>query len=214
MKTRLFLTSALVISALVACGGDPKEAKAPESNSGITETSAKEDMPPPPAKEVEAPATAAATSGGAAGGMLALAPIKLAPAKKTPKDKAVELQADGTITVDGKPAAKVKGDQVDSIEGTSMVTIGVDGSLVGNGVKPGSKFEGDDLVMDNGAKLSVAEDGSITSSKDGKTETVGKAEGGAAAKRTALVLAALYLTIPAPDAKKITTPAPDAKKTK
>src|SRR5262245_29729253 len=113
MNIRYFLACALMTSlGLVACGGDPKGAKSPESNSGITETSAKEDMPPPPAKDGDPAAAttpAASASTGAAGGMLKVVAMKLTPAKKGANDKAVELKADGTITVDGKPAAKVKG---------------------------------------------------------------------------------------------------------
>jgi hypothetical protein len=188
--------------AFTACGGDKSGPKSPESNSGITETSAKEDMPPPPAKSADtaaSPTDAKAEGQGAAGGMLKLSAMKVTttrPAKDKNSPKPVELKADGSILVDGKPAAKVKGDQVDSTEGTSMVTIGVSGGLVGNGVKSGFRFEGDDLVTDDGLKVTVGEDGTISATKDGKTESFAKAEGGAGAKRTALVLAALWMNIP------------------
>lgn len=204
MNTRIFLASALVLStAAVACGNDPP-AKSPDSTTAITETSStKEDMPAPPAKDVEAaaaPAPAADTSAAAAptaGGVIKLANLKITPAKKGGKDKPIELKDDGTVNVDGKPAAKIKGDEVNSTHGTSMLTVGVDGSLVGNGVKPGFKFEGDDLVTEGGAKLSVGDDGAITATKDGKTETLAKAENGASAKRAALVATVLWLTVPA-----------------
>jgi hypothetical protein len=206
MKNSL-LASALVLSlAAAACGGEPKPANSPES---ITETSTKEDMPPPPAKEGDAPAAPAAdtTSGpGAAGGMIKLVAMKLTPAKKGKNDKPIELKEDGTVLIDGKPAAKIKGDQVDSTGGTSMLTVGVDGSLVGNGVQPGFKFDGDDLVTENGVKLSVGDDGTITASKDGKSEAFAKAEGGAASKRAALIVAVLWMNVP-------TTVAGDAGKT-
>lgn len=198
-------------SVVTGCGGDGKKAKSPESNAGITETSAntKEDMPAPPSKDGDPNAAssggdkdkdkatgAAASSGGAVGGMIKVAAMKVAPIKKGKTDKDIELKADGTLNIDGKPAAKFKGDQVDSTGGTSMVTIGVDGSLVGNGVKNGLKFEGDDLVnSDTGTKLSVADDGTINATtKDGKTEAVAKAEGGGSAKRAALIILALYLS--------------------
>lgn len=211
MKT--LLASALLLSlAVAACGGDQQPAKSPDGNAGITETSStKEDLPPAPAKEGD-PAAApvaetAAPAAPTAGGVIKLAALKVTPAKKG-KDKAVELKEDGTVSIDGKPAAKIKGDQVDSTGGTSMLTVGVDGSLVGNGVKPGFKFEGDDLVTASGAKISVGEDGTITSTKDGKSETLAKTEGGASAKRAALVVTVLYLTLPATlttDASKATT---------
>ncbi|MBX3207533.1 MAG: hypothetical protein KF764_20965 [Labilithrix sp.] len=208
MKTRLFLASALVLSlTAAACGGDKKPAESPESNAGITETSAKEDMPPPPAKEGDAPAAPAAEEGaGAAGGVIKLAAMKIAPVKKGSKDKAIELKDDGSVSIDGKPAATIKGDSVDSSGGTSMLTVGVDGSLVGNGVKPGYKFEGDELVAENGARLAVGDDGTISVTRDGKSEPLAKAEGGAAtAKRAALIAVVLWMTVPA------SAPAKDAK---
>lgn len=197
MMNRLLFGPALALSLAAAACGDSKPAKSPESNAGITETSAKEDMPPPK-EETSAPAAETAPKAepaGAAGGVITVAAMKLTAVKPTKTDKPVELKADGTVTIDGKPTAKIKGDQVDSTGGTSMVTVGVDGSLVGNGVKPGFKFEGDDLVGD-GVKLSVGDDGTITSTKDGKSEPVVKVEGGAAAKRAALIVAVLYLSVP------------------
>ncbi len=219
MKNRLFLASFVLSLVAAACGGDKKPAESPESNAGITETSSKEDMPPPPAKEGDVPAAPAAETAenaGAAGGMMKLAAMKLSPVKKGKTDKPVEVKDDGSVLIDGKPAAKIKGDQVDSTGGTSMLTIGVDGSLVGNGVKAGYKFEGDELVHESGLKLAVADDGTITASKDGKSEPVAKTEGGAAsAKRAALVAAVLWLTIPttvAGDAKAAGKDAKPAKK--
>lgn len=201
MKTRTYCASGFIFSlaiAAAACGGEKKPAESPEINAGITETSMQEDMPPPPAKEGDVAAPAETTEGpGAAGGMMKLSAMKLTPVKKSKTDKPIEVKDDGSVLIDGKPAATIKGDQVDSSGGTSMLTIGVDGSLVGNGVKAGYKFEGDDLVHESGMKLSVAEDGTITASKDGKSEPVAMTEGGAAtAKRAALVAAVLWMTIP------------------
>lgn len=197
MNTRLFSAVLVMCSGLVACGGG-KGPTSPESNAGITETSAKEDMPPPPSEaNAEAAAAPAVEGPGAAGGMIKPAAMKLTPAKKGKNDKPVELKEDGTILIDGKPAARVKGDQVDSSRGTSMVTVGVDGSLVGNGVKPGYKFEGDELTGENGLKLTVGDDGSITASKDGKSEVIATVENGAASKRAALILTVLYVDVPA-----------------
>ena len=163
-----------------------------------------------------APAAETAENAGAAGGRMKRAAMKLSPVKKGKTDKPVEVKDDGSVLIDGKPAAKIKGDQVDSTGGTSMLTIGVDGSLVGNGVKAGYKFEGDELVHESGLKLAVADDGTITASKDGKSEPVAKTEGGAAsAKRAALVAAVLWLTLPttvAGDAKAAGKDAKPAKK--
>jgi hypothetical protein len=203
MKNRILLASTFALSFVAAaCGGEKQPAHSPDSVAGVTETSStKEDMPPPPAKEVEAaaaptPETASqAAAAPTAGGVIKLAAVKVTPAKKG-KDKAVELKEDGSVTIGGKPAAKIKGDEVTSSGGTSMLTVGVDGSLVGNGVKPGFKFEGDDLVTEGGAKLSVADDGTVTVTKDGKSETIAKTDNGASAKRAALIATVLWLTLP------------------
>jgi hypothetical protein len=204
MNTRLLLTGlfALALSA-AACGGEPKPASSPETNAGAAEPTAKEDMPPPPAETATAaPAEAKPEGPGAAGGVIKVVAMKISPAKKG-KDKPVELKDDGTVTIDGKPAAKIKADSVDSSGGTSMVTVGVDGSLVGNGVKPGYKFDGDDLVHESGVKLSVADDGTINMTKDGKTEPLAKADGKAAsAKRAALIATVLWMTVPSGAAAK------------
>ncbi len=212
MRTRLFLDSALVLSlavAAAACGADKKPAAAPESNAAIADTGAKEDMPPPPSKDATPAAeTPKADGPGAAGGVIKLAKMKISPAKKG-KDKAVEVKEDGSVAIDGKPAAKFKGDSVDSSGGTSMLTVGVDGSLVGNGVKNGFKFEGDDLVHESGMKLTVGDDGTINVTKDGKTEALAKVDGNAAsAKRAALIATVLWMTIPTASPAK---PAPTAK---
>lgn len=200
MNIRLALSSILVVCSgltVTACGGDDKQVKAPEAS--ITETSTQEDMPPPPAKDGDtaaAPAEAPAEGPGAVGGVIKIVAMKLTSAKKGKGDKAVELKEDGTVLVDGKPAATIKGDQVDSTGGTSMLTVGVDGSLVGNGVKPGFKLEGDEIVGESGVKLTVGDDGTITATKDGKSEPIAKAENGAASKRAALVAAVLWMNIP------------------
>lgn len=215
MNTRLFLAGVLAVSlASVACGGENKPANAPEGNTGITETSSKEDMPPPPSTDATpapAPTENKADAPGAAGGVIKLAAMKLAPVKKGSKDKPLDLKEDGTVSIDGKPAAKIKGDSVDSAGGTSMLTVGVDGSLVGNGVKPGYKFDGDDLVHESGAKLSVGDDGKINLTKDGKTEAIAKVDGNAsAAKREALIATVLWMTVPTGTAKAAAAPAKPA----
>jgi hypothetical protein len=163
-------------------------------------------MPPPPTGEAAPASTPAPTethTGGGGGGMLTITPMKVTAAKPGKNDKPVVLKADGSVVVGGKTVAKIKGDQVDSAEGTSMVTVGVTGALVGNGVKAGLKFDGDDVTGEDGSRLSVGDDGTITATKDGKADAVGKVEGAAAAKRTALVLAVLWLpAAPAPAAAK------------
>jgi hypothetical protein len=193
MKLRVLLAAVIVtFSATAACAGDRSGASSPESNAGITETSAKADVPPA-SKAAPASAVPSSTIDGAT---IKFGAMKLAPAKPGKTDRSLEIKADGTIVLDGKPVAKFKGDRVDSIEGAPMATMSGTGVLAGSGVKPGLKFEGDDLVGDDGMKLSIGDDGTITASRAGKSETIGKAEGGSSAKRAALIAAVLWMTIP------------------
>jgi hypothetical protein len=205
MKLRLLGTVAFVSLLTAACGAAPKHAKSaeavPETAEGSTSASPNEDMPPAPAaKQAEAapPPASADTpplpTSEASGGMIKIAPMTLTTAKA--QASSVKLESDGTIKIDGKPAAKVKGDEVTSTRGTSMVTIGIDGSLVGSGVKAGYKLEGYDLIGEGGLRVNVGDDGTLTASRDGKSEAVGKADGAGTSKRTALILAALYLDVP------------------
>lgn len=129
------------------------------------------------------------------GAMIKLAPLKVTPAKRG-KDKVVELRDDGAVLIDGRRAAKIAGDHVESADGTSMLTVGVNGSLVGSRVAPGFKFDGDDLVTDAGAKLSVDADGAIIVTRDRDTEILARMEGASSGKRAALIATVLWLTIP------------------
>jgi hypothetical protein len=191
-KPILFAVSSALV--LAACG-EPTPAKSPDAFAE-TETTGQPDMPPPAPKDGEeaagdAPATTDAK--GPEGGMLAVAAMAFEPAKKGKADKPLALAADGTISVEGKPAGKIAGDEVQDASGANLLTVGVDGSLVGAGVTPGTKFEGDELVTDKGTRLAVTEDGTLTATTDGKSETLGKFEGGAKAKRAALLVAFLHL---------------------
>lgn len=196
---------ASVVLALVACGGEPKPAKSPEP---VAAADAKSDMPDmsggkddakaeKKAEKAEDKAEKKAEKAGAGGGMLNAAAMKWAPAKKgTGKVSAIEVKADGTVTVDGKAAAKIAGDQVQDATGATVVTVSVDGSLVGSAFKTGLyKFQGDDLAVESGAKVAISDDGAVTVTKDGKDEPMGKFEGAnATSKRAALVVFAMLVT--------------------
>lgn len=93
--------------------------------------------------------------------------FKIVPLKVT-STRTIELKADGSVLVDGKPSL----------------------SLRGNEVVPGYRLDGEELIGDNGVRIAVAADGTISSSKEG---VIGKAENGASAKRTVLILVALFL---------------------
>ena len=181
-------------SFVLACGGE-KPPKSPESTTAAETESGQVDMPAPPAKDgQETTEGATAKEGaGAAGGMLAVAAMKFVPAKAAKGAKPLEVKADGTVTVDGKTVAKIAGDELQDESGVTMVTVGVDGSLVGSALKPGFKFEGDELTAEGGAKLAVDDEGTVTMTRDGKSETLGKFDGVGKAKRAALLVAVVML---------------------
>lgn len=210
MRTAPLLSIAAAVVLLSACGGERKHAKSAEAPVVVGDSS-QADMPPPPEKTSET-ASADGKNATAPAETPSLA-IKIAPMKITPaqKGKALEVKADGTITSGGKTVAKIAGDQVDAVDDSgTLVTVSMDGSLVGQAVKPGLKLEGNDLVGDDGTKLSMSDDGSISSERNGKSAVVAKVEGGADAKRTAVLVTALLMSaqaLPAPAA-------PSAKKAK
>ncbi len=222
MNKLSLLGTASMVLVLVACGGETKPAKAPEPVASATDSAT--DLPP--AKDGESTADkdngkgegdkADKKANGPAGGMMTVAAMKFTPAKKGKSDKALEVKQDGTVMLDGKTTAKIAGDEMKDATGSTLVTIGVDGSLVGSGVKPGLKFQGDELTAESGAKVSVGDDGTVTLAKaDGKSEALGKFEGGAAAKRAALLVTAMWLMpvdATKADAKKADAPKVDAKK--
>lgn len=188
------LFSAAVLVVLAACGGETKPAQAPDPVVGAN--SGQADMPPSPSEKSgeatpgEQPKTNAAETLA-----IKVAPMKLVPAKPGKNDKPVELKADGSIDVGGKTVAKISGDQVDATDGSgTLVTVSMDGSLVGQGIKPGFKFVGDELQGENGTKLSIGDDGTINATnKDGKSEVMGKLEGGEKAKRAGVLVALLMV---------------------
>lgn len=220
---------ASLVLALVACGGEAKPAKSPEPIVGATD--GKSDMPDmnggkdssadhdsgkgndKKADKADDKADKKADKGGPGGGMLTVAAMKWAPAKKPAKPAAIEVKQDGTVTVDGKTKAKIAGDQVTDDTGATVVTVSVDGSLVGSAFKSGLyKFQGDELAVENGDKVAMGDDGTVKVTKAGKEEVLGKFEGATpATKRAALVVFAMMVTdAPKPAAAK-GAPAKDPK---
>jgi hypothetical protein len=195
MRTaKLFAVAALV--ALSACAADRKHARSSEAPI-VAESSKGEDMPAAPAEKTAAPSETPAEATPTKSESLA---IKIAPMKLTPskKGKTFEVKKDGTITADGKAVAKISGDQIDALDGSgTLVTVSMDGTLVGQAVRPGLKLEGDKLVSDKGLEVSVGDDGNVTSTSGGKSETLAKVDGGADARRTAVLVTTVLVAKPA-----------------
>jgi len=122
--------------------------------------------------------------------------LKITPAKAG-KVKSIEVSSDGSITADGKPVGKVSGDGVADASGTSLLSVGSDGSVTGGNAPAGAKFgSSDELSSDDGSKLTVNDDGTITHQKPKakKADTVGKVDGASSSgKREAALVALAWL---------------------
>jgi hypothetical protein len=163
MRKVVLTTAALTVIALSACGGETPAPQAPPPPSAVPAT--------PPA-----PATPAATTPGAA----AVAPAETKPAEKPPeaavvviamkfvpakgsKHKAMELKDDGSISEGDKAIGKIANDALQDAAGNTIATIGKDGSVTVTGSEKPLKFsDAGELERDDGMKISVADDGTLT----------------------------------------------------
>ncbi|WP_146654581.1 hypothetical protein [Labilithrix luteola] len=197
-NVRIGLISALLVSGLslgsIACGGSDQPAKAPENTSATAEgaSAGKEDMPAPPAKEGEAATAPAAPATPSLKLPASSVKLTLEPVGKDKKKSVIELAADGNVTQDGKPFAKLAGSEV-SFKGKPAMSLMADNSIITPAGTSFGSFSGDDLSLgNNGGKLTIGSDGAITlTGADGKAKPLGKAEGVGDAKRAILIVAAL-----------------------
>lgn len=198
-----FALSAILLAA--ACGGSDKpEPKAPETEP--VASAAPADLPPPPATAAVEPAPAPAPAPEPV--KLDVAAAKFTPAKTAKNAKAFEVKADGTVQSGGKPVLKVSGDHLEDATGKTVLTVGTDGTLTGADYKSGFKFQGDDIVSEDGAKVSVAEDGTVNGTFNKKTDTLGKFDSASAKKTAALVS---FVLLAPKDAVKAAPAAPEGK---
>lgn len=182
---------------LAACGGDKPEVKAPEGETPAVASNAPADMPAPASttadKPADKPADAPADKPAAAPEKpsLAVAAMKFTPKAK---GKKIEVKADGSVMADGKAAGKIAGDHIEDASGKALVTLGTDGALAGEGLKAGAKMSGDDVVAEDGSKVTVGDDGTVTV-QDGakKPEQVGKFENVGSAKKTAALIVVAWM---------------------
>jgi hypothetical protein len=110
----------------------------------------------------------------------------------------VKLEPDGKIVASGKTVAKLDGSRILSADGKRvLVEIDKDGVLGGalGELQRDYRFVGDELVGKDGSKVVVGADGTIDLvGKDGEPKVLGRIEGVKQAKRTAIVLALLWVT--------------------
>jgi hypothetical protein len=106
----------------------------------------------------------------------------------------LELRADATLWGDGSAVGKLDGARIVADDGSVLVSVADDGKVLAHGHPTPMRFEGDEVVAEGGAKLSVDEKGQLIFLAPGKdaTHMPINVEGYVvAAKRTALLLTVL-----------------------
>ena len=195
------------VLALAGCGGSE-----PTPNTGDTAASASAMAMPEPtvAPTATAMATAVPTSApvDAPKPTITSAALKLTP-NKGQKSKPVELKADGSVLVDGKPAGKFTAMDLQDADGKTIASVAADGSITMEGAPPGAKFNDKNEIEAGGMVLiSIADDGSvkIVDAKLKPGPATFKVEGlTPEGKRAASLLAATHFL---PKPKAVTPPAP------
>ena len=112
------------------------------------------------------------------------------------KQHTLELQVDGSLLSDGKPAGRVTGAEIDDKDGQTIVAVNGDNTLRIGGLTKSSgtaKFNDQDAIeVDGAAIVSIADDGVVTMiGSDGKPDTKSKMKFAGfkpAARRTAALI--------------------------
>jgi hypothetical protein len=162
MKSQL-MAALVALVASTACGGSPPPKSADEAMSSAPATSSTADMPPAPSTPSSA-STDPQTPAASTAAPVRVVALKLAtPAKDAKKVgfTTLEVKDDGSLLIDGKPHGKIAADGLKDDSGKSILTVGTDGAVSGENAKPAKFSANDELVLDNGAKIQVADDGSV-----------------------------------------------------
>lgn len=214
-KLALVAVPLFALFTVAACGG--KKPPAPPSMEAL-DASADADMPAPPST-VGLTNDAGSSSGGGSTGMSDTPPapasiaLPTATAKATLKGKkpgAVEIKADGSVSVAGKMIGKISGMAMQNADGKDLLKVGSDGAVTTDAGTAYGSFTGDELTLAKGDKVSVGDDGAVTMTTAGKAAPLGKFENLGAAKKAA-ALAVAFVNAP-PAAEKPATPAKPAGK--
>lgn len=197
------------VLALAGCGGSEP---APNTGDLAPSASAPVATAEPTVAPVETAVAAAAPTTApveAPKPTIMAAALKLTP-NKGQKTKPVELKADGSVMVDGKPAGKVTAMELQDADGKTIASVGSDGSITMEGAPPGAKFNAaNEIEADGKPVVSIADDGTVkVADAKGKLAAAAfKVEGVTAdGKRAAALLAATYF-LPKPKAAPAAKPA-------
>jgi hypothetical protein len=215
MKSTLLAALAALV-ATTACGGSPPPKSADEATTAAPASTA--DMPPPPAATPSTASTAASDTAttpapSTTSGLRVVALKLVAPANQAKKlgFTTLEVKDDGSVVVDGKPRGKVTSEGLKDDSGKTVLGVSADGAVTGDNTKPAKFSANDELVFENGAKIQVADDGSVLMVDDkGKGDPMpAKFDGVSAwAKReAALIVAAMFLVSKVSTSGPASTPA-------
>jgi hypothetical protein len=166
-----------VIALLVvgACASPQPAAQTPSAGAPVDSAPAAASASPDTAAPT-APSTASADPPSAAPppaapANLTVVPMKLVASKLGHK---VEIKADGTVVLDGKPAWKVAGPAVVDLKHPDQPLLAVagDGTVTGFLVeaKDQMRFDDKDNLVDSGGSLSIGDDGVISLPDKAKTD--------------------------------------------
>jgi hypothetical protein len=196
------------VLALAGCGGSEPQ---PQTGDQAPSASAAMTAEPTAAPVETAAASAAPTAAPSAAPVveapkptITLAALKLTP-NKGQKSKPVELKADGTILVDGKPGGKFTASELQDADGKTIATVAADGTITMEGAPAGTKFnDKNEIEADGKPVISIADDGSVkVADAKGKLGAgTFKVEGLTADGRRAAALLASEFFLPKPKATK------------
>ncbi len=196
MRNLLLTLAPCAAALLLACGGGdnppPNTAdNAPSASAPVDTAPAPADTTPTPEPSASAPPADTTPPPPPAPPPITVSALKFT--ASGPGFVSAELQADGSIVVKGKTVAKINNNEVDDPAGKALFSVGTDGSLSGDGLEKKASFSGDDLTGDEGVKISIADDGTVSfTGPKGKTKKIGKIDNVGSAKRAAAIVVAYH----------------------
>ncbi len=151
--TKWFCVGVLAATGMLAfaCGGGNGT-----SGGATTPTSASATPPAASSAAQATPASATATP--------PAAPLTVSAMKLTSADgkHTIDLKDDGSILADGKPVAKIAGATLQDKDGKTLVSVLADGTVkVEGGDRPAKFDDKDAIIMPDGAKMFIADDGTV-----------------------------------------------------
>ena len=84
---------------------------------------------------------------------------------------ALELKGDATLWGDGAQVGTLQGAQIVTTDGKVVLSVGEDGKVMARGQATPMRFDGEEIVFESGAKMSIDEKGQLLFVAPGKEPT-------------------------------------------